>query len=91
MVVKEREGVPNSDLIMNKEKKDWMKNYYKIIQELETMANIQLQIQNIIKLANTPNNQLADIKTILLEMEEIHKMQIGKDIFIISYYHWHLY
>jgi len=64
-----------------------MKNYYKIIQELETMANIQLQIQNIIKLANTPNNQLADIKTILLEMEEIHKMQIGKDIFIISYYH----
>ena len=61
-----------------------MKKYYKIIQELETMANIQLQIQNIIKLANTPNNQLADIKTILLEMEEIHKIQIGKDIYSIS-------
>jgi len=41
------------DLIMtsNKKKKDWTKKYYKIIQELETMVDVQLQLQNIIKLA----------------------------------------
>ncbi len=48
------------------------------------MANIQLQIQNIIKLANISNNQLAGIKTILLEIEEIYKIQIGGDIYSIS-------
>ena len=33
------------------------------------MADIQLQIQDLIKLANTVNNQLANIKTILLHIE----------------------
>ena len=53
-----------------------MKKYYKIIQELKTMVNIQLQIQNIIKLAN--------IETILLQTREIHKTQISGDIYNIS-------
>ena len=48
------------------------------------MANIQLQIQNIIKLADVANNQLADIKTILLQTEEIYKMQISRHIYSIS-------
>ena len=30
------------------------------------MVNIQLQIQNLVKLADVANNQLADIKTVLL-------------------------
>jgi len=30
------------------------------------------------------NNQLADIKTILLQTEEAHKKQIGEDIYNIS-------
>jgi len=30
------------------------------------MANIQLQIQNLVKLADVANNQLANIKTVLL-------------------------
>jgi len=33
------------------------------------IADIQLQIQDLIKLANTVNNQLADILTILLYIE----------------------
>jgi len=36
------------------------------------MADIQLQIQDIIKQANTVNNQLVDVKTILLQAEEIY-------------------
>ena len=60
--------VNNLDFIMtlNKKKKDWIKKYYKIIQRLKTIADIQLQIQDIIKQANVVNNQLVDIETILL-------------------------
>jgi len=38
--------VNDMDIIMtsNKKKKDWTKKYYKIIQELETMADVQLQL-----------------------------------------------
>ena len=38
------------------------------------MAIIQLQVQNIVKLANTENNQLANIETILLQTEENYKI-----------------
>ena len=58
--------------MLNKEKKNWTKKYHKIIQGLETMADIQLQIQNIIKLVN--------IETTLLQIREIYKTQIGEDI-----------
>ena len=58
---------------MNKEKKDWMRKYHKIIWELETIADIQLQIQNIIKLADITNSQLADIETSLLQIGETDK------------------
>jgi len=48
------------------------------------MVDIQLQIQNIIKLADATNNQLADIETTLLQMEETYKTQISRDIYSIS-------
>jgi len=48
------------------------------------MADIQLQIENIIKLADTANNQLADIKTTLLQTKETYKTKIGRDIHSIS-------
>ena len=47
------------------------------------MADLQLQIQNIIKLANAVNNQLANIKTILFQIEKTHKIQISRDIYSI--------
>ena len=47
------------------------------------MANIQLQIQNIVKLADVVNNQLADIKTTLLQIKEMYKIQIGEDNYSI--------
>jgi len=75
--------VNNIDLIItfNKENKDWIKKYHKMIQKLKTITDIQLQIHNIIKLADAANNQLADTKTILLQTRETHKIQIGRDIF----------
>ena len=60
--------VNNINLIitLNKEKKDWTKRYHKIIWELEMMEDIQLQTQSLVKLADIANNQLVDIKTVLL-------------------------
>ena len=77
--------VNNMDFIitLNQKKKDWMKKYHKIIQGLEIIANLQLQIQNLVKLADIANNQLANIKTILLQTREIHKIQISGDIYNI--------
>ena len=45
------------------------------------MAIIQLQVQNVVKLANTENNQLANIETTLLQTEENYKTQIEGDIY----------
>ena len=46
--------VNNMNLIitLNQEKKDWTRKYHKIIQGLEIMANNQLQIQDLVKLAS---------------------------------------
>jgi len=48
------------------------------------MVDIQLQIQNITKLTDIANNQLADIETILLKIGETYRIQISEDIYSIS-------
>ena len=60
-----------------------MKKYYKIIQELETIADIQLQIQDIVKQADVVDNQLVDIETILLQAGKTYKIQVEGDIYSI--------
>ena len=45
----------NLIVILNNERKDWMKKYYRIIRGLETIADIQLQLQNIVQLAKVTN------------------------------------
>jgi len=47
------------------------------------MADIQLQIQNVVKLANAANIKLADIKITLLQTGNSYKKQIGEDIYSI--------
>ena len=37
------------------------------------MTDIQLQIQNLVKLADVANTQLADIETVLLQSRKIYK------------------
>ena len=53
--------------IMNNERKDWMKKYHKIIQGIEQMVDAQLQLQNIIKLVEEANTQIAEIEMTLLQ------------------------
>jgi len=47
------------------------------------MANIQLKFQEIVKLTNTTNIELADIETVLLQSSNIYKEQIREDIYSI--------
>jgi len=62
----------NLIVTLNNKRKDWTKKYYKIIRELETMADIQLQLQNIVWLAKVANTQLAEIKTTILQASDIY-------------------
>jgi len=48
------------------------------------MADLQLQIQNYVKTADTANNQMVDIETVLLQTRETYKVQIGGNIYSIS-------
>ena len=84
--------VNNINLIktLNHEKKDWTRKYHKIIWELETMANIQLKFQEIVKLTNTTNIELADIETVLLQPSNIYKKQIREDIYSIMDNLWNI-
>ena len=65
-------------------KKDWVKKYYRIIQGIEIMAHIQIQLQNIIKLAEVVNTQLAEIETMILQVSDSYKTQNTGNIFSIS-------
>lgn len=50
---------------------------------METIVNIQLQIQDLIKLANVVNIKLVDIETTLLQSGETYKEQVRGDIYSI--------
>jgi len=56
-------------------KKDW---------EIEIFTNIELQLQDIIEQADVADNQLVDIKNIILQVGEENKIQIGRDIYRIT-------
>ena len=48
------------------------------------MAGTQLQAQNIVKLAEVTNTQLAEIETTILQASNNYRIQIAGDIFSIS-------
>jgi len=48
------------------------------------MTDIQLQLQNIIKLVEVANTQLAEIETSILQASDNYKIQTVEDIFSIS-------
>ena len=74
----------NPIVILNNKKKDWIKKCHKIIWGIQTIANIQPQLQNVIKLADVANMQLAEIKTTILQASNIYRTQIAGNIFSIS-------
>ena len=69
---------------MNNKQKDWTKKYHKIIQEIKRMVDIQLQLQNITKLAEKANMQIAEIKEMILQASHNYQTQTAGNIFNIS-------
>jgi len=65
--------VNNMDLIktLNNNNKNWTRKYYKIIWRLKTIANIQLQLQEI---TNATNIKFANIEIILLQASDIYSI-----------------
>jgi len=74
----------NLIITLNNKRKDWIKKYYRIIREIEIMAEIQLQLQNINQLAKVTNTQLAEIEATILQASNIYKIQTTRDVFSIS-------
>ena len=60
-----------------------MKKYYKIIQGIERMVNMQIQLQNIMKLAEEANIQITEIEFTILQTSNNYQMQTVGDIFSI--------
>ena len=54
------------------------------------MTDIQLQIQNIIKLAEVTNTQLAEIDTTILQASHNYRTQTVGDILSISENLWNI-
>jgi len=48
------------------------------------IADLQLQVQDLVKTADVANNQMADIEIVLLQTGETHKAQFGENIYSIS-------
>jgi len=76
--------------MMNNERKDWMKKYHKIIQGIERIVNVQLQLQNIIKLAEEANIQIAEIEATILQASHNYQTQTTSNIFSISKDLWNI-
>ena len=62
----------NMDLIkiMNQNRKNWIKKYHKIIQGIDRIVDVQIQLKNIIKLAEEANTQIAEIKSMILQASD---------------------
>ena len=69
---------------VTKDKKDWVKKYHKIIQEIERMLEVYIQLQNIVKLEEEANTQVIEIKNTILQVSDNYRTQISEDIFCIS-------
>jgi len=48
------------------------------------MTDLQIQVKNLVKLANTANIKLADIETTLLQTNKTYKEQIGENVYSIA-------
>ena len=61
-----------------------MKKYHKIIWGIERIVDIQMQLQNIIKLAEEANTQITQIELTILQTSDNYWVQMMGDIFSIS-------
>ena len=56
----------NKVKVFNKEHKYWTRYYYKILQEIETIIDVQKQVWDIVKLAEKINTTIIEAKETIL-------------------------
>ena len=69
--------------VFNKEHRDWMKYYHKILQGIETMIDIQKQVQDMMKMVEEINTIITKIKRTILQASNNHRSQNTASIFSI--------
>ena len=70
--------------LFKKECNNWTKIYYKLLQGIETMIDIQKQVQNIIKLVEETNTTIMEMKGTILKASNNHWTLNAANIFSIS-------
>ena len=58
--------------LFKKEYNDWIRSYHKVLKEIETMINVQKQVQNIVKLAEETNMMITEIEGMILKASNNH-------------------
>ena len=58
--------------LFKKECNNWTRIYYKLLQDIETMIDIQKQVQDIIKLAEETNTTIMEMKGTILKASNNH-------------------
>ena len=58
--------------LFKKEHNDWTRIYYKLLQEIEAMIDIQKQVQDIVKLVEETNMTITEIKGTILKTSNNH-------------------
>jgi len=70
--------------LFKKEYNNWTKIYHKLLQGIETMINVQKQVQNIIKLAEKTNLIIIEIEGTILKASNNYQTLNAVNIFSIS-------
>jgi len=70
--------------LFKKECNNWTKIYHKLLQDIETMINVQKQVQNIIKLAEETNIIIIEMEGTILKASNNHQTLNAVNIFSIS-------
>ena len=76
--------------LFKKKCNDWTKIYHKLLQGIETIINVQKQVQNIIKLVEKTNTTIMEMKETILKASNNHQTLNAVNIFSISKDLWNL-
>jgi len=58
--------------LFKKECNNWTRIYYKLLQDIETIINIQKQVQDIMKLAEETNTTIMKMEGTILKVSNYH-------------------
>ena len=70
--------------LFKKEHNNWTKLYHKLLQGIETMIDIQKQVQNIVKLMEETNTTIMEMEGTILKTSNNYQTLNTANIFSIS-------